>query len=103
MRWTSIVRVKSWTKGYQESFIICTSQQRDLNIISMKRQSIDRANHKFFDSTKADDNSRQTFPMKYRRRETHLTSSDFTFKDRKHLRHTYKYNQRRGTPKHPLL
>ena len=30
MRWTSIVRMKSRVKGNQESFIICTSQQRDL-------------------------------------------------------------------------
>ena len=58
----------------------------------MKRQSIDRENHKSFDSAKADDNSRHTFPMKYRRQETHLTSSDFTFKDKKHLRHTYNCN-----------
>ena len=92
MRWTSIVRMKSRTKGNQESFIICTSQKRYLNIINIERQSIDRENHKFFDSTKTDDNSRQTFPMKCRRRETHLTSSDFTFKDRKHLIHTYNCN-----------
>ena len=49
MRWTSILRMKSRVKGNQESFIICNSQKRDLKYDkNIKRQSIDRVNHKFY-------------------------------------------------------
>lgn len=59
-RWTSIVKTEVGQRVVK-NHLSCTSNKRDLNIISMKRQSIDRANHKLFDSTKEDNYSRQTF------------------------------------------
>ena len=77
--------MKSRTKGSQESLIICTLQQRDLNNhLNMKKYFIDRANHEFYNFTLQQIKiSRQTFRMKSKSRGTLYFIKDFTFKDKK--------------------
>ena len=50
MRWKLIVRIKVGKREIKNP-LSCTFNKRELNIISIKRQSIDRVNQKLFDST----------------------------------------------------